>query len=276
MLLGERFEISVAPSATLWLRLRQSPAPRVARRALVLADPDLPAARLDGAPPLRPLPWAQREARAIGRLLGLEARDVRERGAASERFLKQAPLDSFGVLHLAAHARADAAFPERSAVFLSPGDEREDGWLQPPEIAALNLQGRLVVLSACESAEGSLLQGEGPLSLARAFFAGGAGGVVATRWPLRDDDAAFLMERFYRSLAEGKHVGAALRQARRDAMAEGLPAAAWAGVTSLGDGLQRPVAAAPPRPLRWPWIATALAVAGVLAWSRLRRVSQAG
>ena len=38
----------------------------------------------------------------------------------------------------------------------------EDGWLQPREIAALNLSGSLVVLSACESADGALLSGEGP------------------------------------------------------------------------------------------------------------------
>lgn len=65
--------------------------------------------------------------------------------------------------------RANAAYPERSAIFLTPGDAREDGWLQPHEIAALDLRGAVVVLSACDSAEGSLIPGEGPLSLARAF-----------------------------------------------------------------------------------------------------------
>ncbi len=276
-MLGERFDISVVPSATVWLRLREAAAPRGARGALVLANPDVPPARLDGAAPLGRLPWAQREARSIARLLDLDARDVLEGGAASERFLKQAPLGSFGVLHLAAHARADAAFPERSAVFLSPGDEREDGWLQPSEIAALNLEGRLVVLSACDSAEGSLLSGEGPLSLARAFFAGGASGVVATRWPLRDDDAAFLMERFYQALAAGKSVGAALRQARLDAVAEGLPAAAWAGVTSLGDGERRPVALRP-GPAAWPWAVAALGLGvvllGAVRYVRARRTGR--
>ncbi len=54
------------------------------------------------------------------------------RRSARSRHLSFAP---FGVLHLAAHARADAAFPERSAVFLTPGDASEDGWLQPREIA---------------------------------------------------------------------------------------------------------------------------------------------
>ena len=263
--LGERFEISVVPSATLWLRLRQSRPSPVGGRAMVLADPELQRGSPDGDLRLSPLPWARQEARAIGRMLDLDASDVLEGRAASERALKHVSLAPFGVLHLAAHARSDAAFPERSAVFLAPGDESEDGWLQPREIAQLKLGGRLVVLSACESADGSLLSGEGPLSLARAFFAAGAGGVVATRWPLRDDDAAFLMERFYAALGNGDHAGAALRRARRDAVAAGLPAGAWAGVTLLGDGLHRPFQLRHSTP-RWPLIAgiaVALALAGV-------------
>ena len=263
--LGERFEIGVVPSATLWLRLRQSRSSPVGGKAMVLADPELQRGSPDGDLRLRPLPWARQEAKAIGRLLDLDASDVLEGPAASERALKHLSFAPFGVLHLAAHARADTAFPERSAVFLAPGDESEDGWLQPREIVQLKLGGRLVVLSACESADGSLLSGEGPLSLARAFFAAGAGGVVATRWPLRDDDAAFLMERFYAALGDGDHAGAALRRARRDAVAAGLPAGAWAGVTLLGDGLHWPFQ---PRQstMRWPLIAgiaVALALAGI-------------
>jgi CHAT domain-containing protein len=142
--------------------------------------------------------------------------------------------------------------------------------LQPREIAALDLRGRLVVLSACESADGAILSGEGTLSLARAFFAGGAGGVVATRWPLRDDDAAFLMERFYRALGGGDNAGAALRRARLDAIDAGLPAVAWAGVALMGDGLQRPVQRRQNPIVRWPvilGIGLALAAAGI-AWNR--------
>lgn len=84
------------------------------------------------------------------------------------------------------------------------------------------------------------MSGEGPLSLARAFFAAGAGGVLATRWPLRDDDAAFVMERFDRALGSGIGAAAALKIARHDAVAAGLPAAAWAGLALLGDGVRPP------------------------------------
>jgi CHAT domain-containing protein len=237
--LAERFEIAVVPSATLWLRLRNAPVTPAAEAALVFADPEL-MRRSEGGVPLAALPWARREARAIARTLRLSAGQVREGGAASEDFLKQTPLGRYAVLHFAAHARADETFPDRSAVFLAPGTTTEDGWLQPREIAALDFGGRLVVLSACDSATGFVLSGEGPLSLARAFFAGGATGVVATRWPLRDDDAAFVMDRFYRALATGVGAATALQRARQDALSANLPAAIWAGVVLVGDGLRPP------------------------------------
>lgn len=272
-MLGERFDISVTPSATLWARTREGRPASPGGGVLVLADPDVPRGSPDGSTHLAALPGARREAQAIARILGLESSEVLQGPAASERFVKRAALGAFGVVHVAAHARADTTFPERSAVFLAPGDQDEDGWLQPSEIAELDLRGRLVVLSACDSAEGSLLSGEGPLSLARAFFAAGARGVVATRWPLRDDDAAFMMEHFYKALGKGQSVSTALRRARRDAIDAGLPAAAWAGVTALGDGLQRPftprAARSVPR-LGLGAIVVVLLVASVL-WFRGRR-----
>jgi hypothetical protein len=73
------------------------------------------------------------------------------------------------------------------------------------------------------------------------------------------------MERFYRALASGASVDAALRQARRDAVAQGLPAAAWAGVASLGDGRRRPLAPRPPNAAPWPWLAATVAILFALA-----------
>ena len=257
---GEQFDITLVPSATLWLRLRRQPTPAAMRTALVLADPDLAGGiALDGSR-LGALPWARREAHAIARTMQLDDSQVREGSGASERFLKAASLHDVAVIHLAAHARADEAFPDRSAVFLAPGDAREDGWLQPREIAALSLQGRLVVLSACESAGGSVLSGEGPLSLARAFFAGGAGTVVATRWPLRDDDAAFVMERFYKALHDGHGASTAWRLARREAIDHGLPVSAWASIVVLGEGRRSPLGAATPRSLTRRYSVAGLAV----------------
>lgn len=245
--LAERFELSQVPSATLWLSWRQRRPPAAPIPALVFADPPMPgagpqlaAARERGAvfaagTRLGPLPFARRESRAVVRSLG--GGSVRRLGEdASETFLKTSPLQRYGVLHFATHAVTDETHPERSGVMLAPGAANQDGLLQIREIVDLHLDGRAVVLSACSSNTGVLLRGEGVMSLARAFFQAGAHTVVASLWRLRDDEAADLFERFYRHLGRGASVAAALHAAQRDLIAEGAPAAAWAGVIVLGDG----------------------------------------
>ncbi len=246
--LASRFELSQAPSATLWLSWRKRRPPAAAPiPALALADPPMPgagprspaarerAAVFASGVRLGPLPYARRESRAVVR--SLAGGSVRRFGDdASEAFLKTAPLRDFGVLHFATHALTDEAHPERSGVLLAPGAANQDGLLQIREIVDLDLDGRTVVLSACSSNTGALLRGEGVMSLARAFFQAGAHTVVASLWPLRDDEAADFFERFYRHLGQGRSVAAALQAAQRDLIAEGAPGAAWAGLVVLGDG----------------------------------------
>ena len=184
---------------------------------------------------LGPLPYARAESRSVVRDLG--GGSVQRLGEdASEVFVKTTPLQQFGVLHFATHAVTDEANPDRSGVLLAPGAANQDGLLQIREIVDLDLDGRIVVLSACSSNTGALLRGEGVMSLARAFFQAGAHTVVASLWRLRDDEAADLFDRFYRHLGKGLSVAAALRAAQRDMIAEGAPAAAWAGLVVLGDG----------------------------------------
>jgi len=245
-----RYELAVVPSASLWRYWREQPALSPGGEALVLADPERGTAAsvtrvqvatragvFDEAAQLAALPEARREGHTVERLLqdtnvaprlfvGLEA---------SERALKSARLDAVRVLHLAAHAIVDAEAPERSALVLAPGAEEEDGILQPREIAELRLGGALVVLSSCQSASGAVLPGEGVLSLARAFFEAGSRAVVASLWPLRDDEAAELVERFYRHLSRGVSASAALRGAQLESIEDGQAPAAWAGLIVLGD-----------------------------------------
>jgi CHAT domain-containing protein/tetratricopeptide (TPR) repeat protein len=249
--LGAQYELVQVPSATLWLDWRRARPAAPGRPLLVLADPELPMANQaagpvevtvaqvrDAAGTLGRLPHARREGRAAVRALGDGLLLI---GAeASEARLGALRLRDFGLVHFAAHAVTDEDQPERSAVLLAAGGAH-DGRLQSAEIAGLDLAGRTVVLASCRSASGSVLRGEGVMSLGRAFFQAGAHGVVASLWPLRDDESAALFGRFYRHLAEGATVGEALHGARREAIAAGEPAAAWAGLVVLGDGSLVPV-----------------------------------
>lgn len=256
--LTARYGITLAPSATLWLHWRETRPAQAVTPALVLADP-VPLAQR------KPLPDARAEGKAVRRHLGEGELLVGEE--ASEAYVKRNGAGSFGLLHFAAHAVTDEVNPERSAIHLSPGG-KEDGELRVREIAELDLDGRIVVLSTCESASGGILRGEGVMGLARAFFQSEAHTVVASLWPLRDDDGAALFDRFYRHLSQGRSVAAALQAAQRDRMDDGAPAEAWAGVVVLGDGDRVPVPGGRRRGLL-PWTVVLVAVL-VLAYAARR------
>ncbi|HSR70423.1 MAG TPA: CHAT domain-containing protein [Acidobacteriota bacterium] len=235
--LGERFKLTVTPSATLWSRWSEAPRSRPSSTVLALADPSLARPASDNAEDVRhaPLPYARQEAWGVARYMG-ESCLIRLGEEASETFVKSPAPRDFQVLHFAAHAVTDPLNPERSAIRLAPGGNSQDGNLEVREIVDLDLQDKLIVLSACQSASGQVILGEGVLGLARAFFQARARVVVGSLWPLRDDDAALLFEAFYRFLGQGRSVGAALQMAQKEAIAQGLPAQAWAGILVMGDG----------------------------------------
>jgi CHAT domain-containing protein len=105
-----------------------------------------------------------------------------------------------------------------SGVVLSLVDEHgqpQDGFLRLHEIYNLSLGADLVVLSACQTALGKEIKGEGLVSLTRGFMYAGAPRVVASLWKVDDEATAELMKRFYRGmLKEGLRPAAALRAAQ--------------------------------------------------------------
>jgi CHAT domain-containing protein len=261
--LVERYRLSFAASAGWWAAKRQrrvDSEPSFARRALVIADPELRATRTQDElapqaetaqgegqraprheqPFWQPLPEARREGRRVRRILGGDSR-LRVGAEATEAEVRRLVAGRYAVLHFATHALVDERRLGRSGIVLAAG-AGEDGLLENSEIAGLDLAGEVVVLAACRSGSGRVLYGEGPLSLARSFFLAGAGTVVASLWPLRDDDASVLFEPFYQHLARGESVAEALAGAQRELLAAGVPAEAWAGVVVLGDGAAVPFA----------------------------------
>lgn len=244
--LGVQFAISIDPSATAWIRLRNRSQEELQADALVLADPEVRMAYssaersaesvlLPDSQDLGSLPFARKEAESVGRRVGGNSQML-VGAEASEVAFKSAPLSDFRVIHFAAHAIVDIEEPRRSGILLAPGSETEDGLLQIRELTELDLAGQLVVLSACRTAGGVVLAGEGPMSLARPLFLAGASTVVGSLWPLPDRAAAELFDRFYSHLARGLSVAGAMSETRSDLSRIGTPARAWAGVVVLGDG----------------------------------------
>jgi CHAT domain-containing protein/tetratricopeptide (TPR) repeat protein len=286
----ERWAIGLAPSAslaaTLWSHHTRSPTSAVPGRVLAMGDPRFPvelsAAAMREVEPYRSafaatgglprLEGSGEEARTVARYAA-GGSEVRTRDEASETWLKRAPLDRFDVIHLATHALVDERSLSRTALALAPGGA-EDGFLSPADLAGLRLNADLVVLSACRTAGGVTIAGEGVQGLTTPLVAAGARSVVATQWKVGDRSTVRLVGDLYDGLARGLTVSEALREAKLAALRRGAPPREWAGFAVVGDPTTKVALVAPAPSLDWrvaAALALTLVVGGYLASRRRSR-----
>lgn len=266
-LLLERYATAQVPAAAVALELWRRPPARRSASLLALGDPAFAAevaprasafrSAFDETGGLTRLDGSATEARRVARYAPGAA--LRLRAGASEAFLKRTRLDTLRVLHFATHALVDEQEAGRTALALAPGGG-EDGFLGMAELAALRLDADLVVLSACRTAGGAVLKGEGVQGLVTPLLAAGARSVAATRWSVDDRRTARFVDDFYAALARGLPAADALRAARLRALRRGAPAREWAAFTLVGDPLVR----VPLRPPRSPWPARGAGAGAVL------------
>jgi CHAT domain-containing protein/tetratricopeptide (TPR) repeat protein len=123
-------------------------------------------------------------------------------------------LRQYEVLHIAAHGEVDPEDPLRTGLILS-FDGNVHGYVTLLDILDMQLDANLVVLSACETASGRVLKGEGVQSMAQAFLQAGSRAVVASLWSVDDQATRATMSQFYESILLGERRGAeALRDAK--------------------------------------------------------------
>jgi CHAT domain-containing protein len=150
-------------------------------------------------------------------------------------------LSQYRIVHFATHGLLNAQHPELSGIVLSLVNrkgEPDNGFLQAHEMYNLKLGADLVVMSACQTALGKEVQGEGLVGLTRGLMYAGAARVVASLWRVPDVATAELMKRFYKGmLVDGLRPAAALRQAQVSIWQDGRWARPyyWAAFTMQGD-----------------------------------------
>lgn len=89
----------------------------------------------------------------------------------------------------------------------------EDGILTALEATGLDLWGtKLVVLSACQTGDGKVTNGDGVYGLRRALVLAGAEALMMTLWQVDDFATRDLMVGFYRLLHKGRPRSSALRE----------------------------------------------------------------
>jgi CHAT domain-containing protein len=191
---------------------------------------------------LRPLPGSRRETLAIANLfagkqpapttwLGPQATEPQ-----LDAWRRAGRLAQIRYLHFATHALLNPLVAMESALVLSeppqaaePASTGRDNLLYDGRITAgqilreWKLNTDLIVLSACETALGQSLGGEGTLGFAQAFLLAGTQSLVVSLWRVEDQATALLMLRFYENLL-GVRPGLPQPMSKADALRE---AKAW-------------------------------------------------
>jgi len=227
----ERYRISYCPSAAALVRYQQrEPYQDYKKEFLGFGNPaygsrqkfQLPGRiyYVDGLAEesdqqLEPLPFSQQEIKQIAKLFPKNYYDIFLKKQASEENLKNLDLNQYRIIHLASHGLISEQFPQRSSLVLSSAkNSREDGFLTVREIYNLRLRAELVVLSACQSARGSIEKAEGIIGLPRVFLLDGSQAVLSSIWSVNDRATQGLMKEFYRHLLAGEAKDEALRKAK--------------------------------------------------------------
>lgn len=124
--------------------------------------------------------------------------------------------NKYGYLHLAMHTTIDNDFPLDSYLNFAPDGISEDSKLYVHEIAKMNLNHNLVVLSACETNKGNDISGEGILGIARAFQIASCPNLIASNWLVEDRSAGNIIYHFFKGLKQNTNPSNALRAAKLD------------------------------------------------------------
>jgi CHAT domain-containing protein len=158
-----------------------------------------------------PLPGAKAEGEAIAAQFQ-PATLLTDKQATKAKLLAEG--SKCDLLHIATHGYADPEYPEFSGLLLAGEGTNQYDTLTAQEVYMWSLRARLVTLSACQTAMGKTVEGEGVMGLTRAFIYAGAQDVLCTLWPVADESTKALMTAFYENLKKGQPIEEALRSAQ--------------------------------------------------------------
>ncbi len=230
-------EIVALPSVSVLGEIRREVAARTRAPKLlwVLAHPDFGSL-------FPPLLYSRQEAEAILAFAPAAERFAVFDQDASRATVLSGPLRDYRFLHFATHGSFAATDPGGGQLVLAQagphGRQEPNGFLHLADIYELKLRADLVVLSACDSALGREVRGEGIMGMTRGFFYAGAERVLVSLWNVNDRVTVELMQHFYHGiLKEGLSPAAALREAQNAIRSQDRWQAPyyWAGFTLQGE-----------------------------------------
>ena len=121
------------------------------------------------------------------------------------------------ILHLSLHAASNPTDKFDNKIYFAP---KQKDALYGFDIINEKINIPLVVLSACQTAEGKIEAGEGTFSLSRAFQQSGVKNVIASLWKIDNATTAQIMPLFYKNVCQPTKPSLALTQAKRAFLAK--------------------------------------------------------
>lgn len=188
------------------------------------------------------LPETEDEVREIARLFGVkpEMPEVLLNISANETNFRNTFLKDYRYIHLATHADLPGKVQGIKEPFIILGQVenrgKDDGFLTLSEVLELKFDADMVVLSACSTGKGKMMEGEGVANFARAFQHAGAKSVLVSLWEVASEPAVEYMKAFYGHLKAGKSRAEALRLARNAIKAKYSNPFYWAVFILHGEG----------------------------------------
>lgn len=170
--------------------------------------------------PLARLPYSRKEAVAIAALVPAGQRKILLDFDVNYQTATSAEVGEYRFVHFATHGLLDTQYPELSGILLSlvdrEGKPQENGILRLGDVYNLRMPVDMVSLSACETALGKSIRGEGLVGLTRGFMYAGAPRVMASLWKVEEEATAELMKTFYEGVLGKQQLrpAAALRLAQ--------------------------------------------------------------
>jgi tetratricopeptide (TPR) repeat protein len=187
-----------------------------------------------------PLPFAANEAASIQAIFGPASTRVFSGESVSLKGLQSLDWENFSVGHFAMHAALNTRYAELTGLARHGAQSANlatDSMLWYGDLCRLPMHLDLVVLSACDTARGEAVPGEGFVGLTQAFFSAGSQRVLGTLWPVDDQATSEWMRHFYLALRSTRSPARALRQAQSEMAADPQWSAPyyWAGFVLAGD-----------------------------------------
>jgi hypothetical protein len=255
-LLIERSDISYLPSAQFLMRDKPPKKLLFPWQRQLVAFGDPPVGSSDSlAQGWQRLQFSGVEIRSIERILSGRS-EVHAGLDAQKRYIEEDRVENLPVLHFSTHALVDPENPDRSRILLA------SDYIFQGEVYGLDLKGvELVTVSACDTARGKTVRGEGVQAFSRAFLAAGANSTVTSLWRVADEPTAAFMKQFYFFLSEGRSKSEALRSAKLAFLHSRTGLAHpryWGAFVLTGNGVA-------PLPGVVPWSLVSLAGAAVFA-----------